>query len=79
VKDFKRRYEKGYHRPVCMPLWKWIIVYGIWTIAVIGYVGSYIISPWLLILGMLFQVLEFMSMKVFDTGNWRKQTMVKII
>jgi hypothetical protein len=71
MNSFINRFQKGYYRPISMPIWKWIIVCAIWVIAVIGYIGSFIVNPWLLIVGMIFQVLGLMLMLSFDTGSWR--------
>jgi hypothetical protein len=55
-----------------MPLWKMLIVYMIWGIALIGYLLAMFSNLWFIILGIVFQFLGFNSMLFFDTGNWRK-------
>lgn len=67
-----KRFQKGYYRPISMPLWKMIIVYMIWSISLIGYILAVFSNLWFAILGVVFQFLGFTSMLIFDNGNWRK-------
>lgn len=68
---FLKNLQKGYHRPVSLPRWKWLIVWIIWVIALIGYLSAMFITPWMLIIGIIFQQLGLYLPHVWDTGNWR--------
>lgn len=71
MKSYLTRFKKGYHRPVSMPIWKWIIVMLIWAISVLFYCASLVISSWLLIVAIFFQLLVFCITLLMDTGSWR--------
>lgn len=71
MKNKLHDFKKGYYRPISMPIWKWIIILLVWTVSVLCYCLALVISMWLLVGGILFQMLAFCLMTFLDTGNWR--------
>lgn len=64
-------FKKGYYRPVSMPLWKWIIVMIVWAIAVLFYFASVVFSTWLVLFGILFQIIAISLTVFLDTESWK--------
>ena len=54
---FLKDLHKAYYMPISLPIWKWIIVYISWAIAVVGYISTMFITLWMLIVGIVFQIL----------------------
>ncbi|HBY19819.1 MAG TPA: hypothetical protein DEG71_02235 [Clostridiales bacterium] len=63
--------KRNYNRPASMPRWKHFIVWFIWIIAFLGYVSAMFLTPWFILIGLLFQYLGLSLPNKWDTGNWR--------
>ena len=78
IMKFIKNLQKGYHRPVTLPIWKWVIVWILWVIALIGYIFAMFITPWILTIGIIFQILGLYLPYIWDTGKWKNTEQAKV-
>jgi hypothetical protein len=71
VKDMGYRFKKGYHRPVSLPIYKWIVVCISWIICLLFYILAMVSNLWFVTGGIIFQAMSMLLPDKWDTENWK--------
>lgn len=64
-------FKRWYKRPICMPIWNYILMYLIWILSIFGYVCA-VKSIKFVIFGLVFQYIAMYIPLICDNGNWRE-------